>query len=112
MTEMRPTPDPAKNRPATNRGIADATVCKITPKQNTHRVIKSANLLPMKSAKGAAPRAPKNVPADNIETIKDDCPAVRAGLPFTSVKPVVKVASQLGIAMMPPMVPVSYLLEH
>jgi hypothetical protein len=108
--DINPTPRPAKKRPATKSGIATEAVCKITPKLNTTRVTISPRLLPMKSASGAAARAPKNVPADKMETIKDDCPAVISGL-FVSgfLKPVENVSSHAGIAMMPPMVPVSYL---
>jgi len=111
IAEMRPTPNPAKNRPATNSGMAVETVCKTTPNENTHKVAKSPSLLPMKSASGAAANAPKNVPADKIDTIRDDSDAERAGFPYSSAEPVVKTDSQCGIAIMPPIVPVSYLLN-
>jgi hypothetical protein len=69
--DIKPTPKPAKKRPATKRGIAAEAVWNITPKQKTTRVIISASLLPRKSAKGAAAKAPKNVPADKMETIRE-----------------------------------------
>ncbi|TGO51546.1 hypothetical protein BCON_0159g00240 [Botryotinia convoluta] len=45
---------------------------EITPKAKTDRLIQSAMRLPVQSATGAANRAPKSVPADKIDTIKDD----------------------------------------
>ena len=105
------TPNPAKNRPATNNGMAVETVCRMTPKEKTHNVANSPSLLPMKSASGAAANAPKNVPADKIDTIKDDSDAERAGFPNSSVESVVKTDSQCGMANMPPIVPVSYLIN-
>ena len=70
--ETIPTPNPAKNLPATNNGISTEAVCRMTPKAKTHRPIQSAMRLPVQSATGAANRAPKSVPADRIDTIKDD----------------------------------------
>jgi hypothetical protein len=61
--DTRPTPKPAKKRPATNRGRLVAAVCRMTPKMNTqHDAIKEKRR-PIRSATGAAPSAPKNVPA-------------------------------------------------
>ena len=70
--DIKPTPKPAKKRPATNRGIAVEAVCRMTPKQNTVIVIIKAIRRPMKSPNGAANKAPKKVPADRMDTIKDD----------------------------------------
>jgi len=109
MAEIKPTPKPAKNRPATNRGIAVAAVCKTTPKMKTSVEAIRPNRRPKISATGAALRAPKNVPADRIETIVADCEAVMLRLPWPSIKPVEKVRSQNGMARMPLIVPVSYL---
>jgi hypothetical protein len=49
----------------------------MTPRLNTTPAEKiKAHLLPTRSAIGAALRAPKNVPAERIETICEDCEAV------------------------------------
>jgi hypothetical protein len=106
--EIRPTPNPAKKRPATKRGIEDEAVCNITPKQNTTRLTISASLLPRKSARGAAARAPKKVPADKIDTIREYCAAVISGRPVAGfLYPVENVCNHSGIAIIPPIVPVS-----
>jgi hypothetical protein len=81
--EMIPTPKPAKKRPATKRGIAAEAVCNITPKQKTTKEIIRASFLPRKSARGAAAKAPKNVPADKMETIREYCAAVISGRPVS-----------------------------
>lgn len=71
--EMRPTPKPAKKRPAMNIGRAVEAVCKITPKVKTiPEEISKAMRRPKKSARGAALSAPKNVPAERIETTAAD----------------------------------------
>lgn len=106
--DINPTPNPAKNRPATNKGISLEAVCRITPKEKMTRVTSNPILLPRKSPSGAADSAPKKVPADRIETISEDCEALMPGAFVSgSIYPVEKVSSQCGMAMMPPMVPVS-----
>jgi len=69
--ETRPTPNPAKNLPAVNIGISVAAVCKMTPNAKTQDETIRAQRLPSRSAKGAAAKAPKKVPAERIETIWD-----------------------------------------
>lgn len=64
---------------------------------------------PTKSATGAAPRAPKKVPAERMETIVADCEAVIVNCPSLFLYPVENKASQYGMARMPLIVPVSYL---
>jgi hypothetical protein len=56
---------------------------------------------------GAAPRAPKKVPAERIETIADDWLDVTFSWPVLSRYPVEKVVAQYGIARIPLIVPVS-----
>lgn len=72
VAERRPTPIPAKNRPATKSGIALAAVWRITPKENTQLLIIIASRRPKISATGAANSAPKKVPAESRETIIED----------------------------------------
>jgi hypothetical protein len=86
--DTRPTPKPAKKRPATNMGNLVAAVCKITPKLNTQQDAIKAKRRPIRSATGAAPSAPKNVPADKIETTSDVWPASMFLCPLESMKPV------------------------
>lgn len=82
MAEMRPTPRPAKNLPATNIAwLPDATVCRMTPRLNTIRqLLMMPHRRPKLSATGAAKRAPKKVPAERIETMRDSCEAVMVPL--------------------------------
>jgi hypothetical protein len=69
--ETRPTPRPAKNRPARNNGMAVAAVCRMTPNIKTQLEAIRLQRRPMRSAMGAAPRAPKKVPAERMDTIAD-----------------------------------------
>lgn len=64
-------PSPAKNLPATKRGIAVAMVCRMTPNVNTTLWKIMAQRRPIMSATGALNRAPKKVPAERIETISE-----------------------------------------
>lgn len=75
--EMRPTPKPAKKRPAMNKGCRVDIVCRITPKLKTRPTDTMRPILrPSKSPNGAAVRAPKKVPADKIETMSESWEAV------------------------------------
>ena len=69
MAESKPTPKPAKKRPAVKRGIWVDAVCKMTPKQKTKVETIKPKRRPTVSANGAAPRAPKKVPAERMDTI-------------------------------------------
>jgi hypothetical protein len=102
---MRPTPYPAKKRPAMNSGCDVEAVCRITPRLNTRPAETMSPIrLPSKSPNGAAVKAPKKVPAERIETIRESWAAVmlRSG----SVE---NCCFQYLMAMMPLIVPVSYL---
>lgn len=79
MAERRPTPRPAKKRPATKRGIEVEMVWRTTPKQKTKLSMIIPHRRPTVSAIGAAPRAPKKVPAERRETIIDDSEEVTSG---------------------------------
>ena len=76
IAEIKPTPNPAKKRPARKSGMLTAAVCRMTPKIKTNDDRMRPKRRPAQSARGAAPRAPKKVPADNMETIVADCDAV------------------------------------
>jgi hypothetical protein len=110
IAEINPTPNPAKKRPARNRGIEVAAVCKITPKVKTKEDVIKPIRRPIASATGAAVRAPKKVPAERIETIVADCDAVTSRWPLLFTKPVENWSCQKGMARIPLIVPVSYLL--
>lgn len=69
--EMRPTPKPAKNRPATNNGMAVAAVWRMTPNVKTPVDAIKPHRRPTISPIGAALRAPKKVPAERMDTIVD-----------------------------------------
>jgi hypothetical protein len=68
---MRPTPNPAKKRPAKKMGMAVAAVWRITPRLNTQVEAIKLHLRPMLSAMRGEARAPKKVPADRMETMAD-----------------------------------------
>jgi hypothetical protein len=104
IAETRPTPSPAKKRPAMNKGWLVETVCKITPKLKTNPIADMRPILrPRISAHGAARSAPKNVPADRMDTIRESSLAVS----FPSAC-VAKVCFQYFMPRIPEMVPVSY----
>lgn len=48
-----------------------APVCRATPKEKTTQAPMIPHRLPIKSAMGAAKRAPKKVPKERIETTRD-----------------------------------------
>jgi hypothetical protein len=83
--EIKPTPNPAKNLPARNNGMEVAAVCKITPKLNTQLEAIKPHRRPMVSPSAAAQRAPKNVPADRMETIAEDWLEVTLRCPVASL---------------------------
>lgn len=62
---------PAKNLPATNKGMSIEIVCKMTPNVKTPVLNIIAHRRPSVSARGADRRAPKKVPADRMDTISD-----------------------------------------
>jgi len=104
---MIPTPRPAKNLrsavlaypvgycalgeelpylPAMSSGMCMAQVCKRTPNAKMATAMISETRRPSRSPIGAAMRAPKKVPALNMETIRDDCAGDIFGSPsFTSM---------------------------
>jgi len=88
--DTRPTPKPAKKRPAVKRGMEVAAVCMITPALKTQQETMSDQRRPSRSAMTAAPRAPKKVPADRIETIWDDWLDVTSRSPWSFIYPVEK----------------------
>lgn len=79
--EIRPTPKPAKKRPARKMGISTAMVCKTTPRLNTQVEAARPMRRPMVSARKGDARAPKKVPAERMETMADSCAGETSGLP-------------------------------
>ena len=75
--ETRPTPYPAKKRPAMKSGCVVAAVWRMTPRLKTRpaEAIKPQRR-PSRSPKGAAVKAPKKVPAERIDTISESWDAV------------------------------------
>ena len=88
-----PTPRPAKTRPTTKRAKALAPACIATPTKKTMTPRTTDHRLPRKSANGAAIKAPKNVPADKIETTRD-CWAVVIEQSCVATSPFPKVHNQ------------------
>ena len=104
--ETIPTPQPAKTRPTTKRGMAEEAVCMAIPAKKMRTARTMDHLLPRISAAGAAKRAPKKVPADRTETTRDCWDDVTAHTPVTgSAFP--NVHSQFSIVWIPAMLPVS-----
>jgi hypothetical protein len=71
IAETKPTPKPAMRRPATSRPRPEDAVCKMQPMPYTIHPRITVVLLPNQSARSPARMAPKKVPAERIETIKD-----------------------------------------
>jgi hypothetical protein len=104
--ETIPTPKPAKTRPTAKRGIAEAAACMATPAEKIRTARTTDHLLPRKSAAGAAKRAPKNVPADKMETTRDCSDEVMAHTPVVGLG-LPKTHNQLFMVWIPEMTPVS-----
>ena len=104
--ETIPTPKPAKRRPTTKRGIAEAAVCIETPATKTRTARTTDHLLPRKSAEGAANSAPRNVPTDNMETTRDCWDEVIAHIPVVGSS-FPKTHNQFFMVWTPEMTPVS-----
>ena len=104
--ETIPTPKPAKTRPTTNRGRAVAAVCMATPAQKMMTARTTDHRLPRKSAVGAASRAPKNVPADKMETTRDCWDEVMAQTPVVGLG-FPKTHNQSFMVWIPEITPVS-----
>jgi hypothetical protein len=104
IAETRPTPSPAKKRPAMNRGCDVDAVCRMTPKLKTKPIaVKRPILRPRISAHGAARSAPKKVPAERIDTMSESSLAV--SFPSGCVE---KDLNQYFMPRIPEIVPVSY----
>ena len=104
--ETIPTPQPAKIRPTTKSGRAEAAACKATPAEKMRTARTTDHLLPRKSAVGAAKRAPQKVPADKVDTTRDCWDDVMAHTPVRgSVLP--KTHNQFFMVWTPEMTPVS-----
>jgi hypothetical protein len=71
MAETKPTPIPAIRRPGTRSAtVVDAT-CNATPREKTAQPRMIVVRRPNQSAREPAISAPKKVPAERMETIKD-----------------------------------------
>lgn len=88
--EIKPTPKPAKKRPARNMGIAVEMVWSTTPRLKTQVEIMRAGRRPKKSANRGEARAPKKVPAERMDTMDDSCEVVMSSSPLELRKPVLK----------------------
>ena len=73
IAETKPTPIPAMTRPTTRRGTVVEATCRMTPMMKMIQPTMIVTRRPMKSATSPAIRAPKNVPADRIDTMRDCC---------------------------------------
>src|SRR3982074_2214466 len=105
-----PTPYPARKPPTTNKGMAADTVCKVTPRRKTWQGAIGRPRRPTRSGAGAAESAPKKVPAERMDTIKDFWLEVISGNRVTGLmNPVENLFFHCCIARMPLILPVSYL---
>lgn len=74
-TETKPTPIPAKKRPAMNVDLLNAPVCNATPRLNgIIAEVMIPHLRPSLSATIPAIKAPTNVPTERIETMREISP--------------------------------------
>jgi hypothetical protein len=73
IAETNPTPNPATNLPTTKAGMFVAATWTTTPTMKTPHPLMIVVRRPIQSARAPDTRAPKNVPADNIDTIRLFC---------------------------------------
>ena len=73
MADTNPTPKPATRRPATMRPRLLDAVCSTTPMMKTRHPAMMVVRRPTKSAKSPAMIAPKKVPAERMEVMRDFC---------------------------------------
>ena len=78
MAETKPTPKPAIKRPATRRPNPVEAVCRATPRRKTAQPEMMVKRRPIKSARSPAMMAPKKVPADRMEVMRESLDASRA----------------------------------
>src|SRR3984957_210728 len=84
IAEMKPTPSPAMTRPTHNRAMREEAVSQMQPMvKMTQRPI-IVKRPPVESAASPAMIAPKKVPADNIEVVRDFCQEARENAFFTA----------------------------
>jgi len=88
--ETRPTPKPAKKRPARNRSRLVEATWRMTPRLNIQQETIKDQRRPILSAIKGENRAPKNVPAERMETTADDCEGVMSRWPLLLTYPVEK----------------------
>lgn len=69
--EIKPTPRPQMIRPAAMTPMLVDAVSRIHPTVKIAQPIMMVDRRPMKSARSPAMMAPKNVPADRIEVVRD-----------------------------------------
>ena len=77
IADMKPTPAPAINRPSTMTAKPVEAVSRIHPTEKTKQPVMMVRRRPIKSATSPAMMAPKNVPAERIDVVKDWSRAVR-----------------------------------
>ena len=71
MADTNPTPKPAMRRPATMSPRVLDAVCSTTPRMKIPHPAMMVVRRPTKSARSPAMRAPKNVPAERMEVMRD-----------------------------------------
>ena len=111
MAETNPTPKPATRRPTTSRASPLEMVWRMTPMVKIPQPAMIVVRRPMKSARSPAIIAPKKVPAERIEVIKDFFQDERMktfSLPWNSLETGWKCSMTYGMAMTPLMYPESY----
>ena len=71
MAEMNPTPMPHITRPAHIRPRPVEAVSRMQPMMKTPQPVMMVDRRPIKSAQSPAMMAPRKVPRDRIEVVKD-----------------------------------------
>jgi hypothetical protein len=69
--ETNPIPKPAIGRPGIRTPTLEAATCKTTPSEKMAHPVMIVARRPIQSAMDPAVRAPKKVPAERIETMRD-----------------------------------------
>src|ERR1700733_6105409 len=84
IAEMKPTPSPAMTRPTHMRAMPVEAVWQMQPMAKMKQPPMIVKRRPIKSAISPAMIAPKKVPADKIEVVRDFCQEARENAFFTA----------------------------
>jgi hypothetical protein len=71
IADTKPTPIPAMRRPGTSKPTVVEATCRVTPTEKTRQPAMIVERRPHQSARDPAKSAPKKVPAERMDVIRD-----------------------------------------